>query len=372
MAENGIKRKRVVPAVPEGVMLGMGNPLLDIAAVVKADFVEKYGLTMNTACLAEEKHMPMFEEIVKDYEVTYVAGGSTQNTMRVAQWMLGEQPSTVMIGCVGTDANAAILRKAAEKNGVKVAYVEDTTTPTGVCAALVTDKHRTLCANIAAANNFREHHLEKPENWALVERAHYIYIEGYFMTVSPASIQLVAKHCADTNKVFALNLAAPFISQFFFEPLSAAVPYCDYLFGNETEALAFAGSSKWETTNIKEIAEKIAALPKANSKRERTVVITQGHDATIVVHEGKTHEYPVHLIEADQIVDTNGAGDAFVGGFYSQLILGQPLHKCVHAGHYSARVIIQHVGCTFPEVPEYEFDVEADCKEVADSTPVDQ
>ena len=100
----------------------------------------------------------------------------------------------------------------------------------------------------------------------------------------------------------------------------------DYLFGNETEALAFAGSSKWETTDIKEIAEKIAALPKANSKRERTVVITQGHNPTIVVHEGKTHEYPVHLIEPDHIVDTNGAGDAFVGGFYSQLILGQPLH----------------------------------------------
>ncbi len=63
-----------------------------------------------------------------------------------------------------------------------------------------------------------------------------------------------------------------------------------------------------------------------NGKRARTVVITQGHEPTIVYHEGKIHEYAVHLIDADHIVDTNGAGDAFVGGFYSQLVLGQPLH----------------------------------------------
>jgi adenosine kinase len=67
-----------------------------------------------------------------------------------------------LIPSVGKDANAEILRKAAEKNGVHVAYVEDETTPTGCCAALVTGKHRTLCANIAAANNFREHHLQQP------------------------------------------------------------------------------------------------------------------------------------------------------------------------------------------------------------------
>jgi adenosine kinase len=61
----------------------------------------------------------------------------------------------------GTDENSKILRRSAEGNGVKVAYVEDATTPTGTCAALVTGKHRTLVANIAAANNFKEEHLKE-------------------------------------------------------------------------------------------------------------------------------------------------------------------------------------------------------------------
>ena len=40
-------------------MLGMGNPLLDISAVVGEEYVAKYGLTINTASLAEPKHKAM-------------------------------------------------------------------------------------------------------------------------------------------------------------------------------------------------------------------------------------------------------------------------------------------------------------------------
>jgi adenosine kinase len=45
--------------------------------------------------------MPIYAEIVKDFPVNYIAGGSTQNAVRVCQWMLGSQPATAMIGCVG-------------------------------------------------------------------------------------------------------------------------------------------------------------------------------------------------------------------------------------------------------------------------------
>lgn len=37
-----------------------------------------------------------------------------------------------------------------------------------------------------------------------------------------------------------MNLSAPFISQFFKDPLMAAMPYVDLLFGNENEAEAFS------------------------------------------------------------------------------------------------------------------------------------
>lgn len=52
--------------------------------------------------------------------------------------------------------------------------------------------------------------------------------------MSPESILKVAKHASDKNKIFCMNLSAPFISQFFKEPLMKVMPYVDILFGNET------------------------------------------------------------------------------------------------------------------------------------------
>lgn len=63
--------------------------------------------------------------------------------------------------------------------------------------------------------------------------------------------------------------------------------------------------------------------------------------------------FPVLDIDQNDIVDTNGAGDAFVGGFLSALVQEQMLEECIRAGHYAAHVIIRRVGCTFPEKPDF-------------------
>lgn len=46
-------------------------------------------------------------------------------------------------------------------------------------------------------------------------------------------------------------------------------------------------------------------------------------------------------------------GDAFVGGFLSQLVLEKPIEDCVRAGCYAANVIIQRSGCSYPEKPDF-------------------
>ena len=69
----------------EGLLLGLGNPLLDISATVDRDFLKKYDLKSNDAILAEEKHKPMYDELIELYKADFIAGGSVQNTMRVTQ-----------------------------------------------------------------------------------------------------------------------------------------------------------------------------------------------------------------------------------------------------------------------------------------------
>jgi len=165
----------------------------------------------------------------------------------------------------------------------------------------------------------------------------------------------LAVHAAEHNKLFCMNLSATFISQFYKEPLMASAPYWDVLFGNDDEATTFANQNGFGTTDILEIALKITQMPKVNQKRSRVVIITRGAHGTIVARDGQVKEHPILKIAPEKIVDTNGAGDAFVGGFLSQLVQGKTIEDCLRGGHFSASVIIQHPGCTFPkEKPNFQ------------------
>ncbi|XP_076829921.1 adenosine kinase isoform X2 [Brachyhypopomus gauderio] len=341
----------------QNALFGMGNPLLDICAVVDKDFLDKYALKPNDQILAEDKHKAMFEEVVKKFKVEYHAGGATQNSMKVAQWMIQKPPKVAtFFGCIGKDRFGEILKEKAKEAHVDARYYEQSVEPTGTCAACITGDNRSLVANLAAANCYKkEKHLDLEENWKFVEKAKVFYIAGFFLTVSMESILKVAKHASENNKIFGMNLSAPFICKDFKDSLLKVMPYVDVLFGNETEAATFAREQGFETEDIEEIAKKTQSLPKVNKKRQRIVVFTQGKEGTVMTKGDKVETFPVLQIEESKIVDTNGAGDAFVGGFLSELVQDSPLEECIRAGHYAANVIIRHVGCTIAEKPDFQL-----------------
>jgi adenosine kinase len=321
---------------------------------------------LDTAILAEEQHIPIYQELIETYPdtVQYIAGGATQNTCRVVQWMLKSIPeytstSTVaFMGCVGAnDTYGKTLYECATSDGVHIHYQYNTEHPTGTCAALIVGGERALIANLGAANHFTKSHLtENTISQEIIASAQIYYCAGFFLTVSLESLVYVAEQTLQSDKLFALNLSAPFIIDFFTEQLNTAIEYADYLFGNESEAETYAKKFNLEyinssdgTIDLKQVAQHIANLPKKNSSRPRTVVFTQGSKSTIVaIGNGATvTEYPiVDLLEPSQIVDTNGAGDAFVGGFFASIIVNgrTNMEAAVNGGHAAAKYIIQVSG----------------------------
>ncbi|XP_072051280.1 uncharacterized protein [Amphiura filiformis] len=357
MSANGSgepETKKAKCNVPEGVLLGIGNPLLDISATVDEAFLKKYELDANNQILAEDKHKPMFQELVDNYKVDYIPGGATQNTIRVASWINNVPKMASFFGCIAKDNFGDILKTKMEEFGVHVDYRYDEKEPTGTCAVAVTGKDRSLVANLAAANCYKKDHLVQPKNWAMVEKAAIFYCAGFHLTVAPDAMLALAEHAKENNKIFSMNLSAPFLSQFFKDPQMKVLPYCDYVFGNETEAAVFAKEQNFGTEDLKEIALKIAALPKENDKRPCVAIITQGEKATLVAQGGKVHEFPVIPIKDDDVVDTNGAGDAFVGGFLAQLAQDKSLEECIRCAHFAANYIIQRNGITMEGTCSYE------------------
>ncbi|ELK32434.1 Adenosine kinase [Myotis davidii] len=184
--------------------------------------------------------------------------------------------AATFFGCIGTDKFGEILKRKTAEAHVDAHYYEQNEQPTGTCAACITGGNRSLVANLAAANCYKkEKHLDMEKNWMLVEKARVYYIawntllehlhsqsscsspggnssaifhkenveqepNGFFLTVSPESVLKVAQHASANNRIFTLNLSAPFISQFYKEPLMKIMPYVDILFGNETVSYSFS------------------------------------------------------------------------------------------------------------------------------------
>lgn len=164
----------------ENLLLGMGNPLLDISATVDEEFLAKYEMKANDAILASEKHKTLYKELIEKYESEFIAGGSVQNALRVAQWILEKPNVTTFFGCVGEDKYSKILEESARKDGVNVQYQVTDKEPTGTCGVLLTGMHRSLCANLAAANCFTIDHIRRQENRKLIEKAQYYYVSVSF------------------------------------------------------------------------------------------------------------------------------------------------------------------------------------------------
>ena len=330
-------------------ILGIGNPLLDISASVPQEFLEKYKIKGGNAILAEKDHLPIFQDLIDNHKVDYIAGGASQNSIRAAAWMLQKQDCT-FIGCVGKDQFAEELEKSCKKDLVTPLY-QKVDTPTGTCAVCIVKQERSLVANISAAEKFELSFLDSEPVKKAINDAKIIYCTGFFLTHNPAALVQLGKHCNENNKKFIMNLSAPFLIDFFFDQMKTVLPFVDIAICNEDEAATLGKKMGWGS-DLSEIATKLASFERTSG--DRMVIFTQGSKQTVTYESGKVTHHDIIPIEKEKIVDTNGAGDSFVGGFLAGLALGRDTAGAIKLGHYCARECIQHSGCAFTGTPQFE------------------
>ena len=321
--------------------------------------LKKYDLKLNDTLLVdaekEPERMEIYQDLIQNRSAKLIPGGAAQNTARGAQYMLPPD-SVVYIGAVGEDEYAKTLREKCAEQGLHVEYHVEKDIPTGKCGVVITDIHRTMLTHLGAANEYKLSHLQQPHIWSLVENTSVFYVGGYHLTVCPPAANALGKHAAKSNKPFLVSLSAGFIPQFFKDPLAELLPYCDYVFGNENEVQTWATTAGFPADqSMKEFTKLLASTPdKVNKSRPRYVICTQGTDPTLVAtYDPKTKEttlkeYPVAAIESNQINDTNGAGDAFAGGFCAGVVEGKSLEECIKMGHWLARLSLQELGPSYP------------------------
>ncbi len=254
----------------------------------------------------------------------------------------------MLLGCIGNDSYGNKIAEALEQVGVVPVLEKREDFLSSRCAVAVHLKERCLIPEIRASTMLSMDFVEK--NLQDILKASIFLIEGYFVIERYDIILKLAEEFAKLNKTIAFTLSAVFMVEAFRDRIMEISNKSHIIFCNNEEAEAF---TKNNSGNFEEISEEIH---KMLNPLDRLLVITCGKNPVCISRYNynekkldfflKSHVYDVH---DEEIVDTNGCGDSFVGGFLSQYIQGKSLEVCARAGNWASSVIIRNVGCTYPD-----------------------
>jgi adenosine kinase len=292
--------------------------------------------------------MPLYDELWAMEGCQKIPGGSALNSARSLNFILKNQGSTtkvVYFGSISKDEKGETLEKCLKEEGVIGNFHYSTEAPTGSCAVVVHQKERSMCANLAAACKYDSEHLHN--NMEVFKNSNFIYTTSFFITSNPGALHEIAQYASDNNVLFGFNLSAVFLLQFELDNVMKALKHADFVFANEDEAAAYGVAHKMGECTHQDVAKAIARTEKSNKLRQRYVIITMGPAPIIVANtvegsdEIQLREFAVVPLEHDNITDTNGAGDSFVGGFFSQIAQGKSIETAISAGIYLSREVVQ-------------------------------
>ncbi|KAJ8935430.1 hypothetical protein NQ314_012850 [Rhamnusium bicolor] len=331
-------------------VIAFGNPLLDTTIFVRGNsLLDKYNLKEDGQMEVTENEMKSISEEISGYKQNNSAGGCSQNSLRVLQWLLKKQCNAIIFGSVGKDNEAVLLKQLVEGDGVHTRYIQQDDLPTGKTIAIVKGTYRSLVAYIGAAEKLPLNDLLAVQDFhALVQESNFVYVEGFFLTNRIETARYILDFCNMHNKIIIFNISGEYVCNSYPEAVKYFVKNSDIVFGNRREFEALTKIMNLE--NIEELTNGL--IENGKNKIEEygnIIIITDGcKPGTCIYKGGRTEHFDVPAIEEKDITDTTGAGDAFTGGFIAGLCKNKSIKECAKIGCYSAFHIIKQTGCTLP------------------------
>ncbi len=240
----------------------------------------------------------------------------------------------VFLGSFGDDTTGHELIADLAAHGVDVDHVTVTPdAPTGVALITVARSGENSIVVAAGANA----HLDPDATAAAIRSlAGPSTIILAQLEIPLATVVAAADAAAERGARFVLNLSPS-------QPIPASLlALCDPLVVNESEAAGIAGIPVSTVGDAMIVAQELLSGSKS-------VVITLGGEGVVVATvDGVVHS-PAEKVD---VVDTTGAGDAFVGALAASLALGSDLHAAVARGTAAGALAVQHLGAQPPVTKE--------------------
>jgi adenosine kinase len=343
--------------------LSFGSPLMDCIGDVSKEFIEHHKIKLDTTTHVKLSDVTFLNEFFINCNVTNIPGGCQFNAMRVFNWMLDKDEEDIVgfLGSVGDDEYYGISYQdlLLTENIIPIfEYIKDQTT--GLCLVICCKRDRAHLTDLGASTTISNEFVER--NWNKFKHVKLIYTELFILKTRREICFKLAEFGARDQTIYGFNLPSIYFLENFTRDIIKLCEYADIIFANASEALFFCKLLNIKTdTKTEDLAEQLCKrINKINNRKKRIVVITCGPlPAVCCEYDHKNKKvtfcgtFPVKNVSPENIIDTNGAGDSFAGGFLSQYMKGKSLDKCMKAGHWAASVIIQKRGCQIPNDIRY-------------------
>jgi ribokinase len=233
------------------------------------------------------------------------------------------------VGSVGDDADGAQLIRELRSEGVDTTSVEIISRGrTGLALVLVSDSGENSITVVPGTNfAFTSERVRRTVSRIIAETGAATMVAQ--AEVLPEIITAAITAAAEAGARVILNLAP-------YQPVAdELLALCDPLVLNEAEASGLLG---WEVRGAAAALRAVAEL----RPRARSVVVTVGAEGACWAGPGGTGHVPAPV--PTSVVDTTGAGDAFVGALAVRLASGGDLHDAVTVGVRAGTFAVQSPG----------------------------
>ncbi|NVN00415.1 ribokinase [Arthrobacter sp. SDTb3-6] len=274
-------------------------------------------------------------------------GGKGAN-QAVAASLLGTRVD--FIGRVGDDGFADYVRQQFDAFGIDgQALAASTASPTGAAYITVNAQGENTICVVSGANV----EIETTDVENLVERSAASAQGRELIALAQgetagALTDAFARECRSRGIRFVLNLA-PFLRLD-----DDTMRLADPLIVNEGEAGQLLESVFGQTDPLDSVESAKSAAKLLAERLCPSVVITLGADGAVAAGNGECWHQPAPVPK--KVVDTTGAGDAFVGAVVSVLARGDSLREAVRWGVAAGSIAVERRGTTlaYPTLAQLE------------------
>jgi fructokinase len=249
------------------------------------------------------------EEKINADRLEIHAGGVTANNLtQVARLGAG----TGWLGLIGDDDNGRIIQKAFSDDGMDLSGIEIVKGALSSLTWIPVDAAGERCIymfpNITGKISAYQVHHRFAQH---IKRAKHFHTEASQLPLEPVHEAMKVAKAAGVRVIFDLDVSPSFFQQSNLgkqEDLAASLRDVDVLKPCKAAARELTGEADYDR-----IAGKLLGLG------PKFVAITMGADGCIIASKDKSVHVPAFKVE---VVDTTGAGDAFMGGLSYALLQG--------------------------------------------------